>query len=95
MKTNLFLIRKYWRRHKLQFAKITAAIMFLTALVTVSLLIERTELRRELQGYQYLYGLGTDVREGNISDGGRIIYNDHISNEALDILRAYDRVERV
>ena len=95
MKTNLFLIRKYWRRHKLQFAKITAAIMFLTALVTVSLLIERTELRRELQGYQYRYGLGTEVREGNISDGGRIIYNDHISDEALDMLRADERVERV
>ena len=95
MKTNLFLIRKYWRRHKLQFAKITAAIMFLTALVTVSLLIERTELRRELQGYQYLNGLGTEVREGNIGDGGRITYNDHISDEALEILRADKRVERV
>lgn len=95
MKTNLFLIRKYWQRHKLQFAKIAAAIMFLTALVTVSLLIERTELRRELQGYQYRYGLGTEVREGNISDGGRITYNDHISDEALDMLRADDRIERV
>ena len=95
MKTNFFLIRKYWRRHKLQFVKIAAAIMFLTALVTVSLLIERTELRRELQGYQYRNGMGSEVREGNISDGGRIIYNDHISDEQLDILRADHRVERV
>lgn len=95
MKTNLFLIRKYWRRHKLQFAKIVAAIMFLTALVTVSLLIERTELRRELQGYQYLNGLGTMVHSGNLSDDGRFTYNNLISDEQLDILRADDRVERV
>lgn len=94
MKTNLFLIRKYWQRHKLQFVKITAAIVFLTALVTTSLLIERTELRRELWGYQRLNGLGSVVCGGNLN-GGRFIRDKLISDEQLDILREDERVERV
>lgn len=94
MKTNLFLIRKYWQRHKLQFVKITAAIVFLTALVTTSLLIERTELRRELWGYQRLNGLGSVVYGGNLN-GGRFIRDKLISDEQLDILREDERAQRV
>lgn len=94
MKTNLFLIQKYWQRHKLQFAKIVAAIMFLTALVTTSLLIERTELRRELRDIQFRNGLGSVVYGGNLN-GGRFIRDKLISDEQLDILREDERVERV
>lgn len=95
MKTNLFLIWKYWRRHKMQFAKIAAAVMFLTALVTTSLLIERTELRRELQGYQYQNGLGSVVRGGFLTDSGHFIQSSVITGEQLEILRNDERVERV
>lgn len=94
MKTNLFLIKKYWQRHKLQFAKIAAAIMFLTALVTTSLLIERTELRRELRDIQLRNGLGSMVYGGNLN-GGRFIRDKLISDEQLEILREDERVERV
>lgn len=94
MKTNLFLIRKYWQRHKLQFVKIVAAIMFLTALVTASLLIERTELRRELRDIQFRNGLGSMVYGGNLN-GGRFIRDKFISDEKLEILREDERVERV
>lgn len=95
MKTNLFLIRKYWQRHKLQFVKIVTAIMFLTALLTTSLLIERTKLRRELQNYQYLYGLGSEVHSGTLSDDGRFTRDKQISDEKMNILRSDERVERV
>lgn len=94
MKTNLFLIKKYWKCHKIQFAKIVAAIMFLTALVTTSLLIERTELRRELRDIQLRKGLGSVVYGGN-SSGWRFIRDKLISDEQLEILREDERVERV
>lgn len=95
MKTNLFLIRKYWQHHKFQFVKIAASVMFLTALVTTSLLIERTELRRELRGYQCQNGIGSTVYGGILSDDGRFKRNKLLSDEQLDILRSDERVERV
>ncbi|MDE7362741.1 MAG: ABC transporter permease [Oscillospiraceae bacterium] len=94
MKANLFLIRKYWQCHKFQFVKIITAIMFLTALVTTSLLIERTELRRELRDIQFRNGLGSMVYGGNLN-GGRFIRDKLISDEQLEILREDERVERV
>ena len=95
MKTNLFLIRKYWQSHKFQFIKIVAAVMFLTALVTTSLLIERTELRRELRGYQLQNGMGSTVYGGIFSNDGRFKRNKQLSDEQLDILRSDERVERI
>ena len=42
MKTNLFLITKYWRYHKKQFASMLTSIVILTAFLLIALLMERT-----------------------------------------------------
>lgn len=47
MKTNLFLITKYWRYHKKQFASMLTSIVILTAFLLIALLMERTECRRQ------------------------------------------------
>ena len=71
MKTNLFLITKYWRYHKKQFASMLTSIVILTAFLLIALLMERTECRRQyddkLRGSSktfYLYSnLGSDAYE--------------------------------
>ena len=57
MKTNIFLIFKYWRANKIQFAKVTASIVILVVLMMVSVLTERTECRRAFENM--LYGKGS------------------------------------
>ena len=53
MKTNIFLIFKYWRANKIQFAKVTASIVILVVLMMVSVLTERTECRRAFENMMY------------------------------------------
>lgn len=56
MKTNIFLIYRYWKSNKIQFAKMIASIVILVVLIIVSILTERTESRRAFENM--LYGKG-------------------------------------
>ena len=56
MKTNLFLIFKYWKAHKGQFFTVVFSAAFLAAIVFLAGLIGRTELRRTYEYYLYEYG---------------------------------------
>lgn len=57
MKTNIFLIYRYWKANKNQFAKMIASIVILVVLIIVSILTERTESRRAFENM--LYGKGS------------------------------------
>ena len=57
MKTNIFLIYKYWKANKIQFAKMITSVVILVVLMIVSVLMERTECRRAFENV--LYGHGT------------------------------------
>lgn len=57
MKTNIFLIYRYWKANKIQFAKMIASIVILVVLIIVSILTERTESRRAFENM--LYGKGS------------------------------------
>lgn len=48
MHTDLRFLRKYWKGNKRSFLTILLAIIFLAAMATTSLLLERTDIRREL-----------------------------------------------
>ena len=56
LKTNFFLIYRYWKTNKLQFAKMITSIVILVVLIIVSVLMERTESRRAFENM--LYGKG-------------------------------------
>lgn len=56
MKTNLFLIFKYWKAHKGQFAAVIFSAAFLAAIVLLAGLMGRTELRRTYEFNLYEFG---------------------------------------
>ena len=56
LKTNLFLIFKYWKAHKGQFLAVIFSAAFLAAIVLLAGLMGRTELRRTYEYYLYEYG---------------------------------------
>lgn len=82
MKTNLFLIFKYWKAHKGQFAAVIFSAAFLAAIVLLAGLIGRTELRRTYEFYLYEFGKQSHT------------YFD-ISDEIYDEMRSDERVDDI
>lgn len=82
MKTNLFLIFKYWKAHKGQFATVIFSAAFLAAIVLLAGLIGRTELRRTYEFNLYEFGKQSHT------------FFD-ISDEIYDEIRGDERVENI
>ncbi len=59
MKTDIFLIYRYWKAHKNQLFRMLISIVILTVLLLVSILMVRTECRRTFE--EYLYGKGAST----------------------------------
>lgn len=59
MKTNVFLIHKYWKANKIQFAKMITSVVILVVLMIVSVLMERTECRRAFENVLYGHGIAS------------------------------------
>ena len=57
MKTNIFLIYRYWKANKIQFAKMIISVVILVVLMIVSVLMERTECRRAFENVLYGHGI--------------------------------------
>lgn len=82
MKTNVFLIYRYWKANKLQLAKMIASIVILVVLMIVSVLMERTESRRAFENM--LYGKGSaSYTFADLSDE---IYNEMQSDELVEAI---------
>lgn len=59
MKTNIFLIFRYWKANKIQFAKMITSVVILVVLMIVSVLMERTECRRAFENVLYGHGIAS------------------------------------
>ena len=59
MKTNIFLIYKYWKANKNQFVKMLIPIVILTVLILAAILMERTECRRTFEEMLFHFGTGS------------------------------------
>lgn len=56
MKSNFFLIYKYWSYNKNQLAKVLVSIIILISMLTVSIQLEQTECRRKYDRFLHRYG---------------------------------------
>ncbi len=82
MKTNIFLIYRYWKANKIQFAKMIASIVILVVLIIVSILTERTESRRAFENM--LYGKGS--ASYNFTDLTDEIFSEMQSDELVEMI---------
>lgn len=51
MKTDIFVLVRYWNRHRKQLFSVVLSVILLVAMLTLALLFERTDNRRELHEY--------------------------------------------
>lgn len=81
MFTDLYLIKKYWTHNKKQLMKVILSVVILAAMLVVTISIEKTERRREYDGY--LHG-------HNACD---LIFKD-VPDKAYETLSNYPETER-
>lgn len=82
MKTDFYLIYKYWKFNKKQLIKVLSAIVFLVATLSVSVLMERTQLRRQYDSLLCEFGAYTFAF-------------DDVSDDSYSQLANEDEVEKI
>lgn len=80
MKTDFKFLRQYWKHHKRDFITLILSIIFLAIMICTALLLERSELRRDLHSFY-------DV------DGAYDYVYLNVDNDTLEFIRNNDAVE--
>ena len=82
MKTDLFLIRKYWTKNKKQLFKLLLSIILLVAIIIVANLCEITECRRKYDDIKHSYNACNIVLE-------------YLSDEEYETISDYPEVDKI
>jgi len=72
---DIYLFRKYWRKHKIRMFSLILSIVLLTATIVFSILNERSELRTELHKYYDSQGNYAVVLHNTSSEASSKIYS--------------------
>lgn len=91
MKTDFYLIYKYWKFNKKQLIKVLSAIVFLVATLAVSVLMERTELRRQYDSLLCEFGAYTFAFD-NISDDSYLRLGNEQEVEGIGKISVFGRL---